>query len=153
MRTTLNIEDALLDRARELTGVKEKTTLVRLGLKALIAAESARRLSALGGSEPGLDRPRRRVIHIRVPKDVIGELACGNLRNRSEILSLLSALPGAKAADHDEAMGLLTDRELHGAGLGWVDTHLLASALITGCRLWTRDKALADAARAVAVEA
>ena len=62
MRTTLNIEDELLDRAAELTGIKEKTSLVRLGLKALIARESAKRLAALGGTEEKLAMiPRRRV--------------------------------------------------------------------------------------------
>lgn len=61
MRTTLNIEDSLLKRAARLTGVQEKTALVRLGLEALIALESARRLAALGGSEKNLKRaPRRR---------------------------------------------------------------------------------------------
>lgn len=61
MRTTLNIEDRLLERAAELTGVKEKTALVRLGLEALVALESARRLAALGGSEKKLESaPRRR---------------------------------------------------------------------------------------------
>lgn len=61
MRTTLNIEDGLLARAAALTGVKEKTSLVRMGLEALIARESARRLAALGGSEPVLEMiPRRR---------------------------------------------------------------------------------------------
>jgi Arc/MetJ family transcription regulator len=51
MRTTLNIEDALLERASELTGIKEKAMLVKLGLEALIAKESARRLAKLGGTE------------------------------------------------------------------------------------------------------
>ena len=61
MRTTLNIEDELLVRAAELTGVKEKTSLVRLGLEALIARESAKRLAALGGMEKNLEMiPRRR---------------------------------------------------------------------------------------------
>ena len=61
MRTTLDIEDELLARAAELTGIKEKTSLVRLGLEALIARESARRLAALGGSEKNLEIiPRRR---------------------------------------------------------------------------------------------
>ena len=61
MRTTLNIDDALLQRAAQLTGVREKTALVRLGLEALIARESARRLAALGGSQPDLEpAPRRR---------------------------------------------------------------------------------------------
>jgi Arc/MetJ family transcription regulator len=62
MRTTLNIEDELLARAAELTGVKEKTSLVRLGLEALIAKESAKRLAALGGTEKNLKLiPRRRI--------------------------------------------------------------------------------------------
>jgi len=61
MRTTLNVEDELLDRAARLTGVKEKTSLVRLGLEALIARESARRLGRLGGTEKQLKTiPRRR---------------------------------------------------------------------------------------------
>ncbi len=60
MRTTLNIEDDLLNRAARLTGVKEKTALVRLGLEALIARESARRLAALGGSEKKLKPASRR---------------------------------------------------------------------------------------------
>jgi hypothetical protein len=60
MRTTLNIEDALLERARELTGIQEKTALVRLGLETLIAAESAKRLAALGGTQKQLKAPPRR---------------------------------------------------------------------------------------------
>ncbi len=61
MRTTLNLEDELLARAAELTGIQEKTSLVRLGLEALIARESAKRLAALGGTEGNLKMiPRRR---------------------------------------------------------------------------------------------
>ena len=61
MRTTLIIDDELLEQAREYTGIQEKTALVRAGLKALIAGEAAKRLAALGGSEPNLrDIPRRR---------------------------------------------------------------------------------------------
>jgi Arc/MetJ family transcription regulator len=60
MRTTLNIEDDLIRRASQLTGVKEKTSLVRLGLEALIALASSRRLAKLGGTERQLVRPRRR---------------------------------------------------------------------------------------------
>ena len=62
MRTTLNIEDELLAKAAKLTGIKEKTSLVRLGLEALVARESAKRLAALGGSEQNLEMiPRRRI--------------------------------------------------------------------------------------------
>lgn len=62
MRTTLNIDDELLQQAQSLTGFNEKTTLVREGLKALIERESARRLAKLGGSQPQLESiPRRRI--------------------------------------------------------------------------------------------
>jgi len=84
---------------------------------------------------------------------VIGELACGNMRNRAELLSLLAALPSATAAGHDEALRLVSERKLHGKGLGWIDVHLLASSLLTGCALWTKDKALAAAARTLKVDA
>ena len=60
MRTTLNIDDQLFEEAVRLTGVKEKTSLLRESLNALIQRESARRLSQLGGSEPKLDDIRRR---------------------------------------------------------------------------------------------
>jgi Arc/MetJ family transcription regulator len=61
MKTTLNIDDAILKKASQLTGVSEKTTLVRMGLQALVSHQSARRLAALGGSEPGAVKiPRRR---------------------------------------------------------------------------------------------
>jgi Arc/MetJ family transcription regulator len=61
MRTTLNIDDAILQRAARLTGVREKTKLVRMGLESLVERESARRLAKLGGTEPELKPvPRRR---------------------------------------------------------------------------------------------
>ncbi len=82
---------------------------------------------------------------------VVGELACGNLRHRDEVLSLLMALPSATIARHEEAMRCAAERKLHGKGLGWIDVHLLASCLLTRCRLWTRDKALAAAARSLDV--
>jgi len=60
MRTTLNIDDQLLDEARRITGMTEKAALVREGLRALIERESSRRLARLGGSEPQLEPVRRR---------------------------------------------------------------------------------------------
>jgi len=61
MRTTLNIDDKMIEKASRLTGISEKTALVRLGLEALIARESSRRLARLGGTEKGLKAiPRRR---------------------------------------------------------------------------------------------
>ena len=61
MRTTLNIEDELLDKAAKLTGIKEKTSLIKRGLESLIAIESGKRLAHLGGTQKGLKMiPRRR---------------------------------------------------------------------------------------------
>ncbi len=73
---------------------------------------------------------------------VVGELACGQIRNREEILGLLTALPEARVAGHDEVLHLLASHRLYGRGLGWIDVHLLASALLTGCGLWTFDRLL-----------
>ena len=73
---------------------------------------------------------------------VIGELACGRLRQRGEILADLSRMPRATVASHDEALSLVETRGLDGTGVGWVDVHLLASALMEGCTLWTRDRRL-----------
>ena len=78
---------------------------------------------------------------------VSGELACGNLRNRATILSDLHALPPAKLASSTEVLRLIEDRRLWGRGLGWVDVHLLASALLSHCGFWTLDKKLGEAAR------
>jgi len=82
---------------------------------------------------------------------VIGELACGNLRNREEILGLLNALPRARVAEHREVLHLLEAEQLYGLGIGWTDAHLLASALLTGCSLWTLDKPLLKAANALKI--
>ncbi len=84
---------------------------------------------------------------------VIGELACGNLQRRSQILDLLAALPEARLAEHSEVLHLLDSAHLYGRGLGWVDLHLLASTLISGCALWTLDRPLQKAAAALQVSA
>ncbi len=113
MRTTLNIEDDLLAKAQRVSGLKERTAVVREGLKALIERERARRRARLGGTEPQLRRVPRRPVqsgmilvdssiwidHLRAGKPalaellnagrvlthpfVVGELACGNLKNPS----------------------------------------------------------------------
>lgn len=77
---------------------------------------------------------------------VVGEIACGHLRQRAIILEALKRLPQALLASDEEALRLIEERRLAGAGLGWVDVHLLASALLTGCRLWTLDRRLRQAA-------
>lgn len=75
---------------------------------------------------------------------VMGELACGNLRNRARILEDLGALPFAPRATDDEALEFLETRQLMGRGIGIVDVHLLASAALAGdARLWTLDRRLA----------
>lgn len=78
---------------------------------------------------------------------VSGELACGNLKDRASILSDLHELPHAKLASNAEVLQLLEERRLWGRGLGWIDAHLLASALLSSCRLWTMDTKLAKTAR------
>lgn len=73
---------------------------------------------------------------------IIGELASGNLKNRYEILSLLQALPMAIHAEHEEVMQFIENDSLMGKGLGYIDVHLLASAILTKIPLWTLDKKL-----------
>jgi predicted nucleic acid-binding protein len=74
---------------------------------------------------------------------VIGELACGTLKNRTEILQLMAALPVASVATDQEALELIERRRLMGKGIGYVDVHLLASAMMTASTwLWTRDRRL-----------
>jgi len=59
MRTTINVNDELLNKASKLTGIKEKTQLIKIGLEALIALESSKRLAKLGGTEKGIKNIRR----------------------------------------------------------------------------------------------
>ncbi len=77
---------------------------------------------------------------------IVGEIACGNVRNRDEIFGLLLALPEARLAEHPEVLHLVDSRRLYGSGLGWIDAHLLASAVLTDCVLWTLDRPLRNAA-------
>jgi predicted nucleic acid-binding protein len=78
---------------------------------------------------------------------VVGELACGKLRNRREVIDLLGNLPAAPAATDAEAMELIERRALVGRGIGYIDVHLLAAAALAGmARLWTRDRRLAQLA-------
>lgn len=77
---------------------------------------------------------------------IVGELACGNLQNRSEILSHLQRLPGTIRAGHEEVLQFIKHYGLMGKGLGYIDMHLLASARLTGVPLWTLDKKLNEVA-------
>ena len=73
---------------------------------------------------------------------IIGELACGNLKNRTEILSLLHSLPQTPAVEDDEILLFIEKNKLMGMGIGLIDVHLLASARLADIPLWTRDKRL-----------
>ena len=80
---------------------------------------------------------------------IVGELACGNLTNRREILRRLEALPQAGIAEHREVLAFLEAHSLSGRGIGWVDAHLLASARLSRLPLWTLDRQLAAVAREI----
>lgn len=77
---------------------------------------------------------------------IIGELACGNLENRNEIISLLQSLPMAPTVEFDEFLFFIDRNHMMGKGVGFVDVHLLASAQLAGVLLWTADKKLKSSA-------
>lgn len=78
---------------------------------------------------------------------IIGELACGHLRDRAAVLDALKDVSSAPVASNNEVMMLLDRHKLSGRGIGWVDVHLLASTLLVAGRLWTRDKRLTAVAQ------
>jgi predicted nucleic acid-binding protein len=78
---------------------------------------------------------------------VLGEIACGNLKNRKEIVALMQALPRAPRADDDQIPFFIEQRALMGRGVGLIDIHLLASCLMQPCLIWTADKRLQTVAR------
>ena len=80
---------------------------------------------------------------------VIGELACGSIARRSEILQLLHRLPSVEAVENEEAMTFVERHRLMRRGVGWVDVHLLASAALEHLQLWTADRRLAAMARSL----
>jgi predicted nucleic acid-binding protein len=82
---------------------------------------------------------------------VIGELALGSLSRTSEVLALLRELPAASVVAHEDALALVERRRLSGRGVGWVDTHLVASAMVERRQIWTRDRRLAMVARELGV--
>jgi predicted nucleic acid-binding protein len=78
---------------------------------------------------------------------IIGELACGNLKKRGEIILLLHALPNVNTISNDEALYFIEEKRLMSLGIGIVDVHLLASAIMTNTALWTADRRLKEVAR------
>jgi len=83
---------------------------------------------------------------------VIGEIGLGLLKQRQKVLELLAALPSASVVSHDEAMAFVEQRSLAGRGIGWVDIHLAASAVVSRAKLWTADRRLAAVARVLRLE-
>ena len=77
---------------------------------------------------------------------VIGELACGNLANRHEVVTLLQNLPSLPEIAHAEALWFIERHDLTGRGIGLIDVHLLAAARLAGAELWTDDRRLARVA-------
>lgn len=82
---------------------------------------------------------------------IVGELACGNLSNRSGVLELLGSLPSLTPASENEALHFIEKRQLMGKGIGYIDVHLLASSVIHGTHVWTRDKHLMSVAMDIGV--
>ena len=80
---------------------------------------------------------------VLIHPQVIGELACCHLRNRHQVLELLQGLPTAPVASDAEVLLLIEGDRLMGRGIGYIDAHLLASARLSHCRLWTQDRRLA----------
>ena len=116
MRTTINIDEDLLAQARRVTGVNDRTALIHAGLE-----DSTVLMHPL----------------------ILGEIACGNLANRKEVLSLLGNLPRAPVAADAEALAYIENHALMGRGIGYIDVHLLASVALAGdAQFWTRDRRL-----------
>lgn len=82
---------------------------------------------------------------------IIGELACGSMANRRQILELLGTLPAAEVADDDEVIRFVEARQLYGVGIGWIDAHLLASTRLSHALFWTSDTRLKRAAEALGI--
>ena len=83
---------------------------------------------------------------------IIGELACGNLKRRMMVLALLHELPSMPLAENEEVLALLDQKKLYGQGLGWIDAHLLASAMLADSPIWTLDASLRHAAAHLKIE-
>ncbi len=142
MRTTVILKDEVLKQAAEMTGIKEKTALIHAGLQALIEKKARERLidaqlSALLDHGTVLAHPF-----------VIEELACGYLPQRNEFLIMMHQLPQAPLSSHHEVLNFIANNKLYGTGLGSVDVHIIASAMLAKATIWSRDKALSrEAAR------
>jgi len=84
---------------------------------------------------------------------IVGEISLGSLRQRDDVLGLLSELPAASVVPQHDMQTLVERLSLAGKGIGWVDAHLIASAFVDGMRLWTLDRRLGRVARAINLHA
>ena len=90
-------------------------------------------------------------VEVIVHPFVVGEMALGGLRRRAEVIALLSRMPRVPVASHAEVLTFIERRDMSGKGIGYVDAHLLASALLAGTSLWTHDKRLHAVAMSIGV--
>ncbi len=117
----------------------------------MILADTSVRIDHLRLGEPGLVSLLNDMQVVTHPK-VIGEVACGNLRNRDEVLDLLGALPAIPAATDEEVLFFIEQRQVMGRGIGYVDAHLLAATtLAQSVLLWTLDRRLMGVAADLAL--
>lgn len=82
---------------------------------------------------------------------IVEELACGSLAKREEFIELLDSIPKATVADHSEVLDLITDKRLYSTGLGSVDVHIIASALLDDALIWSKDKVLSREAERLGI--
>ncbi|KAG0184421.1 hypothetical protein DFQ28_011152 [Apophysomyces sp. BC1034] len=164
MRTTLSLDDELLKKAKQLTGIDENPTLrpptrAAWEQRARALADSPSTVGVgmiLVDTSVWIDHLRSGDAMLTALLDeervlahpfVIGELALGSMRNRQAVLDALHGLPIAVTATDEEVLRLIDSAPLHGLGIGYVDAHLLAAVRLTeGCTLWTRDNRLQAAA-------
>jgi predicted nucleic acid-binding protein len=105
----------------------------------LILVDTSVWVDHLRRGDPGLVELLERSV-VAMHLFVVGEIACGNLRDRASMLELLQDLPAAVVAEGDEVLHFIERHGLHGQGIGYVDVHLLASVRLTeGASIWTRD--------------
>lgn len=117
----------------------------------MILVDTSVWIDHLRRGESGLIR-QLEVGEVLIHPFILGELALGSLKNRTEVLGALSELPGVPVATDNEVLYFIEAHSLFSLGIGYVDTHLLAATkLVQGTLLWTRDKRLLSAARGLGV--
>lgn len=117
----------------------------------MILVDTSVWIAHLRGKEVGLTSVLEQAVVLMHPF-VVGELACGNLKDRASLLRELSILPKVPVSAESETLYLVEYHKLWGKGIGWVDANLVASALIANCHLWSFDSALKSACQTAGVK-